>query len=596
MTSSTRFTTTTNRTAAWKPLISPRQYRVVQGPPGKIYRLINGPRRSSKTMAVLNAVLWHLWNNAEDAMMLGKTIDQNLTGGAWQLLHDFVLPQWVRGEGNFDKLTVEKLSADGPLPEWMQHRAGRAMSVPFGFEVVTPVRMEAVTHRYFFECTNKALIEAGWESSDAGLSRAEIVNKYGVPPSRLYLDSLDNENNAENKFKGKAFGLIYWTEVSNFKGRHTFDVLCECFRVVGWPASRHLFILDTNPSDAGEDHWLWQLFYWFRTLDLDQRNEDIDGRLRLRELSEVERALHLDGLRALQQKLDLVEVTLDDNPFLTRAEKAAQRAAYAHNQDLFDRYYRGLWKKSSGEGFFAAVWKPTIHVIGDRPALFRDEPVEFMIPEPNCIELGGGVDIGHVNIGITFREKTPFYYEDGTIKVGFKLLDEIAIVGVPTKLEDLIGEWLEKMDFWEKIVGRKVNWTWWSDSSSFNRYSNISDNYEHREIYRLSGRRINLRAASRVQFRKGGAASVSPSIDLISRMLFEDRILVSASKCPKLIEMLGTIQKNKRGMLDRADKLKHILDALRYDLGEECFHEIAFGSSQPNTAVARGPSVFTTRL
>ncbi len=57
---------------------------------------------------------------------------------------------------------------------------------------------------------------------------------------------------------------------------------------------------DTNPAEEGTDSWIWKLWYWFRTVDLDNLSEDAKEELNLNGLSEEELAQSIDDLKAMQ--------------------------------------------------------------------------------------------------------------------------------------------------------------------------------------------------------------------------------------------------------------------------------------------------------
>ena len=492
-----------------------------------------------------NAVAWHLWNTPQAyGVMIGKTVDQNLNGGAWQDLLEYVLPQWFAGD--------------------------------FGFEMVTSPRMEAVSHRYYFETTNQRMME----DRDCG-------------PSRFYLASLDNEANVEAGWKGKRFSLIYWTELSNFKQRKTFDALQECLRPLG-PEDKVLrqMFCDTNPADEGEDSWIWQLWYWFRTVDLDNMNEDEASKLGFNGLSEDKKPAMLTALKGLQQQLALHEFSLDDNIYLTDQDKAEQMAKYAHSQDLFDRYYHGLWKKASGLGLFSEVWKPHIHIIGETGIEKPDG--DILVPETDTFEMGTGWDIGSRNSAFAIVEKFVIEPKPGLHQPAFKILDEVVVLGEEMKLQWFVEEVMEKTAEWERIAGRKFLWRNWSDQSSFSRYDNIADTYEHAEVFRVSEGQIMLQAI----FGRGAktSGSVERRADLIRKLLFEDRIWVNGPRCPNIIAMFDGLKRNRRGTVDKASIYKHAFDAVSYYIVMECWTEMVGGMSGPRTSTTTSSGIITTGL
>ena len=455
-------------------------------------------------------------------MMLGKTVSQNSDSGPWAYLVNTIMPQWVGAD--------------------------------WGMQLITPPRMEAVTHKLYFE----------------------VSNKFGGV-SRMYLDSLDIEDNAEDKFKGKMFSLIYWTELSNFRRRKTFDVLEECLRMPHLQPNAHQIICDTNPDDEGEDSWIWKLFYWFRTVDLGNLTDDTKEELNLADVDPTELADAIQGLRELQEQVGVLEFTIDDNAYLTPAQKRAQRSKYAHDKDLLDRYYYGKWVKSAGEGLFSEQWNPSIHIIGESPTPANPNP-DILYPDENCSMLLVGWDIGPRNVGVVIMEKVIADVDgkddQGRIiqipKPAMNVIDEYVRLGENQPIAVVVRRVLERMRFWEDVLGRKVHWKHWSDRSSFDKYDNIADTYEHMEVFQESNGEIELSAVIK------GAGSVDRRIDLTQRLLFENRILVSR-KCSAVIEMFSSIKKRKNGRLQATNLYKHAFDAFSYPASMECWGEMQRG-------------------
>lgn len=501
------------------------------------FLLVTGPRKASKTIGCEHAIVNHLWNTPSAVgMMLGKTVSQNSDAGPWKHLVDNVLPKWVAGD--------------------------------FGLELHTPVRPEATTHKLYFEITNKFYDE----TPEIGISR-------------FYLDSLDSETDAESKFKGKQYSLIYWTELSTFRMRETFDVLQECLRCDWLRPDQQRMIADTNPAEEGQDSWIWKLWYWFRTLDIDNLDEDAREQLNLTELTDEELPEVLLGLKELQQQLAVHEFSIDDNIYLTPAQKRAQRAKYAHNRDLLDRYYYGKWVRATGSGIFSEVWNPTVHIIGDAPTPVTPQP-DILLPEETCNSLLGGWDIGPRNVSVHIIEKiivdVPARDRDGQIisvpKPGFKALDEYHRLGEPQKVSDVTRRVLDKAHYWEDILQKPVMWVHWSDRSSFEKYDNIADSYEHLEVFQESNGEIELRAVIK------GAGSVERRIDIVQRLLFEGRIWIGRVKCPALLDMFSAMKRNKQAKLATTNIFKHAFDSFSYPVSHECWSEMQRATPRNRTA------------
>lgn len=508
----------------FQPPISRKQALLLQEK--KRYTLVDGPRFASKTIGCLHDIPWHLWNTPNAiGMMLGRTTTQNSDGGPWQYLTENVLPQWEEGD--------------------------------FGFELVTPVRMEAVTHKFYFETTNKF---------------------DGV--SRFYLESLDVEGDAEKKFKGKNYSYIYVPELSHFKFRKTFDVLQECLRCPWLRPDQQKMICDTNPADEGEDSWIWKLWYWFRTIDLDSLDEETKVDLNLHMIKdEAQMTRALNALRRLQNNLAVHSYTIDDNIFITEEQKEEQFAKYAHDKDLLDRYYYGKWIKASGDGLFREVWRPSIHEVGEPPK--PNEEPEFMVPEEGCIELGGGWDISsRRNTALALIETVMVECEERNkstgekeiiLRPGFKILDEYVSLGRQQSISTVADEALERVEFWSKQCARPPRWEHWSDNSSFD-VSGQSETSEAQDIYRLTGGVIELRSiTSFPQLKIKGHGGVERRIELIQRLLFENRIWVNKNKCPSICEMFASIKRGSNGKLSSTNIFKHAFDAISYYIAVKSF-------------------------
>lgn len=514
----------------------------------KRFLLVDGPRYASKTLGCLHDIPWHMWNtDGAVGMMLGRTTTQNSDAGPWALLTSTILPKWEQGE-------TLAIGPDGELILDERGLPTRGPDLPFGFEVITPVRMEAVTHKLYFETNN----------------RFDGVSRY-------YLDSLDVEDEAENKFKGKMFSHIYWTELSNFRQRKTFDVIQECLRMPHLRPEQHKLVADTNPADEGEDSWIWKLWFWFRTVDLDNLDDETKRELNLGELEGEELSETIIGLKEMQDQLEVQSYTIDDNIFITPSQKRAQRAKYSHDKDLLDRYYYGKWIRSSGDGIFSEVYRPEIHLVGELHKTAGVEP-EIAVPEQECIELGSGADIGsRRNTAIIIAEPMQCEVEEfGTsvIKTGIKILDEFVSLGKQQKIWEIAEAYDEKVAFWGSLCRKPPMWLHASDSSSFDPTSQTLTS-EAQDIYRLTEGRVELRSILMIPHIKiKGHNGVEKGIDLIQRMLFENRIWINAAKCPNVAEMLSSIKRGRNGKLSSTNIFKHVMDAIRYYTSWKCWEEI----------------------
>lgn len=467
------------------------------------YMLISGPRWSSKTILALHCCVDHAWNTPNAVVnVLVPSITVGSDSGVWTLLVEQIIPEWIEGDFGLD---------------W----AVRG----------TP-RQHGVTKKFY--CL--------------------ITNRFGGK-SRFELNSLKDERKVENDFKNRYFSMIYWSELSNFKHRKTFDTLIQSLRVKGVSEQQHILLADTNPGDDGKDSWIYKL--WYETRVADPEN------LKLEE-------------RPIQKNLRLLEVFLDDNPYLSEDRKAQLKASFAHDPDLYDRYVLGKWTKSSSDALFAGTFSPAIHVIGNDD----DSDPEILVPEENCIELITGWDPGGSNPAAVIAEKVymPSIETDGSQNPQketsvFKFLDELVFVGGDLSIGEFTELFLELMTAWEEYLGKQVMWRHWSDRQAFDQKESISKRYVYEEVYAASGGRIMLEAVEK------GRGSVAQGVRLWRKLLFQKRLLFSASRTPKMIEMNRSLRRGKNlpDTVSETDPNRHVFDAGRYLVVRECWDEMLSG-------------------
>jgi len=449
--------------------------------------LLNGPRYSSKTIGALNAFVDHAWNTKGACVnILVPTITAGTDSGVWTILTDKIIPQWIEGD--------------------------------FGLEWATrgTPRQHGVTKKFY--CL--------------------IKNKFGGT-SRFEVNSLKDERRVEDDFKNRYFSGIYWSELSNYKYRKTFDTLIHGLRMMGVPEDEHLMICDTNPADEGEDSWIYKLFYL-------KENEP----------------------EAFRKTLHLIEFTLDDNTYLSDRRKQEIRDSFRYDPDLYARMAEGKWTKAAGNSLFADVFKHSIHVIGgDGP-----DP-EIIVPEEDCIELSTGWDFGWANPAAVFAEKVFRYVPQFQKEMAvFKFFDELCFLKGEVTVADFTEAMLEKIDKWEGFLGRKIMWHHWSDRSAFDMLEPISNRYQYEEVFAASEGRIRLDAVDR---RPG---SVAQRIRLWRKLLYQQRLIFCKTECPKLVEMNQAIQRGStQYSIAKNSEHKHPFDAASYLVSRECYDELQEG-------------------
>lgn len=350
--------------------------------------------------------------------------------------------------------------------------------------------------------------------------------------AEFQLHSLFNERDVETKFKEGRFSFIYIVEADRFEDVKTFSTLRVQLRALRVPHSRYQMILDTNPPEEGPDHWLHDIFF---------KNPD--------------------------KGMETIHFDLDDNPFISDDEKREIYDAYKHDKNQLDRYYRGLWVKAHSKGIFRDIFLPNIHIVGEIPKGSnindhdeRDE-WDLLRPDPEAITFEEGWDIGDVNLGYVMG--VPRFHA-GQRVICYDIIDELAYTNTRGKLSDVVDEVLYRREYWQNWHAvrngiPKVRWSSWSDSSSMRHRIGINTT-EAAEISRLSDRLIHLGGIRK------GSGSIARRVDLLKRLLFEQRLYISPI-CTNVIEMLRMI-KGKPGQAVELDSpYKHVFDALTYMLG-----------------------------
>jgi len=460
----------------WKPALCAKQYEFFNRR-GRL-QLACGPRLSGKTQVCLHKVCNHAWTVSHARIsVLGVTQSANADFGAWDTLISKTLPEWI--------------------------------DAGFGMEWDRKPYIDGVSKK----------------------PKCSVINGHGTI-SKFQLDSLNNEEEVESKFKGKEFSCIYMCELSNFYKKATFHHLIEALRGTHIRYEDFTFLADTNPSDEGVDSWIYKLWYEFKN----------DGDVK-------------DELKPFQDDLDLFEFTMDDNTFNDPRRVAGIKAQYAQmGQDVYDRYIKGLWTRSTGDGVFSDVFRPSLHVI--------EVAGEELLPEENCSELGTGTDLGDKNPSCMIVEPFQMIIENKPM-LGFKILDELVYTGEMVSTEDFTLEMIEKMDRLEEMIGRKVIWRHFADRD---RYSAQADNMEHNLVFSASQGRIDFREIER------WPGSVQAGVALLRKLLFQGRLFVNGPRCPNVIAMFKSLRKPKNAagiqgghlQIDKRSSHKHQFDSLRY--------------------------------
>jgi hypothetical protein len=367
----------------------------------------------------------------------------------------------------------------------------------------------------------------------------KVRNMYGKE-SECRLFSLNIEKDAESILKALRFSMIYFPELTNFKSKTVFTASVPQLRMMNLPASKHQWISDTNPSDDGEESWIYKLFWDERT---DPKHPE----------------------PVFQKGLNVIHVNWDDNPYLTEEDKAEIRGICGNDDDLYDRYVRGQWKSGGlRERHFKNYFSRDKHVIGCADSQ-DEEKWEVITPTKMCHELCTGWDLGDTNLAACIFEKV----NPGSENYYYAVLDELVRVKSTSSLEDFVLEFMRKMEVLESQLDHKVMWSNWSDSQATDQYKANINGMDAMVVRAVSEGKIDLIGVPK------GAGSVGKRISMAKRLFMKDKIFISAN-CKYIIEMLSELRKGSKPgeEVGRSDKFKHAFDALTYGLQMEEMYEL----------------------
>lgn len=504
-----------NKTPYWLPRLSAKQRAIFNS--FARYLLVSGPRRSGKTIGVLHKLVRHAFDvKGARVIMLAKNIKLAKEGGPWDDLINTVLPEWV---------------ASGIL------------------EVTTPPKLDAQTRSLY----------------------CEVSNRYGTT-TRIYLGSLEFDDDVEKLLRGRKFSFVQIVEGTNFKKRSLFDTAVQCLRV-GEPESSRQIVIDCNPATEGKEHWIYKLFW--------------DERLAEEAPAHFKTDREKDSYREFQKSLEVIEVMVPDNPWLSQKETDELYGQFAHDQNLLLRYYFGQWVTASVGAIFAEQFNEQVHILGNIKFPNRAD-WEIALPPESATDMFTGWDLGMKNSVTAFACKETD--EKGLPRYTF--LDEIVVENDSVELEAYVEEVMKVIGKWEDFIGRPLMWRHWSDTSSWNRQLS-AENHEAALIEDMSKRYViknNLSPSRVIRLQKVDKfrGSVMEGVKQMKRLLFENRLFVSAN-CVNLIEMFRSMEMERaRGSgIERVpdSPYKHKFDAIRYLVQAESPIELHFN----RVRVAKAP-------
>jgi hypothetical protein len=411
------------------------------------------------------------------------------------------------------------------LPDWI--------AADFGMEWVDRPRIHGATKKMMCSVLNKY----GYEARQMG----EEIPAHGI--SKLELDSLDDEREVEMKYKSRYYSMIYVSEAGEFmRSEVSLTTLMLDLRIVGLADEEHILLMDTNPAKEGTDHVIYKYWYELR-ISSEADNEE----------AKIQKCLHL------------TEWTMDDNPYLSEEKKAIIKSIYKNNPSLWSRYVDGLWVKVVEKGLFTKQFSMAIHTVGD----IRDKDPELLVPTEECTRLITSHDAGGVNPVSYIIEECVIHVDEKHDLSLFQYIDELAFIGEVISVEEFTLLFLEKMDFWEKVMERELTWEHFADRSALDFTESIANRTVADEMFSVSGGRIKLIGVDK------GRGSVGNRIRLWRKLLTQQRVLISAAKCPKLVEMNENINCGRIADTVAAHSpYKHPFDAATYAPSKKCWEEL----------------------
>jgi PBSX family phage terminase large subunit len=372
-----------------------------------------------------------------------------------------------------------------------------------------------------------------------------IKNMHGSV-SEIQLHAIDKESEIESKLKSTQFTCIFVNELDNFMTRKIFNIAILQLRSVHIDSKNLQFIADTNPAEDGDQNWIYKL--WFQD--------------RVRELSEME-ADKRESFEKFRKNLDLIEIMIPENPFLSEDERVELEGMYIDDPELYDRYILGKWTASASNAHFGKVYRPAIHKIGNVKSPDPDD-WEILSPTDKCSELITGWDLGDNNHSAHILERV-----EGPHGVWWQILDEMVVVGDQMSIEDFTLEFMQKMiDIMDSIPGREIKWIHWADESAFSRFRAAGNVYDYMVVSTASGGMINLQPAPKF------AGSVGQRINVVRNLLKRNRLFISA-QCEMTERMFRFLKKGGKGkLINPGDVNKHAFDSLSYPIISESFEEL----------------------
>jgi hypothetical protein len=390
-----------------------------------------------------------------------------------------------------------------------------------------------------------------------------IGNRFGGW-SKMVLKSIPYEGAVEARIKGPAPSGIYVDELTDCEGpgyfRYTSAQLGRRRGIKG----PQQFLASCNPK--GPSHWVYKTFF----------QDCIDEKT---------------GQRA--KSFSVYHVPIQENIHrLPPGYYDRLKAIFSSDTVEMRRLMHGEWvDRPSGDAIFKEQFSEDIHV---RPLPRAGQKGGGIIPLAEY-PITIGYDPGTRNFSIHFLQAIPM-----SDKMVWTVFDERNHVGTGDSYRKIIFGLMDRMFFWQRRLGKKLNFEHISDEAAFS-HQNSRGSFDARDIEEISREYIQKNPNCeldpiRMRPCPKGPESVPARVRMIQSLLMDGTLLISAI-CSKTREMFLNMTSKKvkvgeydsnAGFIPQKGVYKHAFDSLSYPI---LFYQAMPRRRFPNTGDV-GPSVF----
>lgn len=460
----------------WQPPLHDKGAEIVND--DHRFLLVTGAKLSTKTISICHKICKHLYE--QRGAHVGIVVKRSEVGrlGVWPDLTEFVIPkQWQEPTG---------------MLKW----------------AFRPKTLSDTKRRVF------------------------SVRNYRGEVNQCSLISAYRASEIEAILKNTRFSFIYVNEADQFPAT-IFNACADQLRLEhrGVPQSQHQLVLDCNPPDEGDKHWLYKVFF-----DPPDKDE----------------IWHRD--------YNVITATIDDNPWLSEQDLSSLIQRYKNNPRMFARYVLSQWVPSQEGSIFQSTFDEGTHVIGEVHPTKPKNEWALLLPPRGTTEIVRGWDLGDVNHACVFYTKRLF-----NDMYCYDVIDDVTSVEKPMSIRTFTQMVVARSSFWEKVLKARgadmVTWRDWGDPSAFNFRSTGEGGSHAAEVLSASKNKIQIRPVRK------GPGSVASRVAMTMRLLMDRRLMISVLARNVVNSLIG-IKHNTTGGVLRS-RLLHAYDALTYGISGE---------------------------